>query len=124
MARIFMQLLLYQQRFMEKIIDKIYEGEQHILIEGKSGSGKSFTIKQLQIELDKEKYQTIIFDGDYQYDDREYHPFKKALFSDIDSSKEVIIGGVAEASKEIPVAGNIISYIIQSFIAKKTLQTI
>lgn len=121
MARIFMQLLLYQQRFMEKIIDKIHEGEQHILIEGKSGSGKSFTIKQLQIELDKEKYQTIIFDGDYQYDDREYHPFKKALFSDIDSSKEVIIGGVAEASKEIPVAGNIISYIIQSFIAKKNI---
>ena len=55
-----MQLLLYQQRFMEKLIDKIHEGEQHILIEGKSGSGKSFTIKQLQIELDKEKYQTII----------------------------------------------------------------
>ena len=124
MARTFMQLLLYQQRFMEKIIDKIHEGEQHILIEGKSGSGKSFTIKQLQTELDKEKYQTIIFDGDYQYDDREYHPFKKALFSDIDSSKEVIIGGVAEASKEIPIAGNVISYIIKSFVAKKALQTI
>ena len=123
MAKIFMQLLLYQQRFMEKIIDEIHEGVQHILIEGKSGSGKSFTIKQLQIELDKEKYQTIIFDGDYQYDDREYYPFKKALFSDIDSSKEVIIGGVAEASKEIPVAGNIISYLIQSFVAKKTLIT-
>ena len=124
MAGIFMQLLLYQQIFMEKVIGKIHEGEQHILIEGKSGCGKSFTIKQLQIELDKEKYQTIIFDGDYQYDDREYYPFKKALFSDIGSSKEVIIGGVAEASKEIPVAGNIISYIIQSFVAKKTLQTI
>lgn len=121
MAKIFMQLLLYQQRFMEKIIDEIHEGVQHILIEGKSGSGKSFTIKQLQIELDKEKYQTIIFDGDYQYDDREYYPFKKALFSDIDSSKEVIIGGVAEASKEIPVAGNIISYLIQSFVAKKNI---
>ena len=121
MARIFMQLLLYQQRFMEKIIDRIYGEEQHILIEGKSGSGKSFTIKQLQIELNKEKYQTIIFDGDYQYDDREYHPFKKALFSDCVTSKELIIGGVAEASKEIPVAGNIISYIIKSFSVKKNI---
>lgn len=117
-----MQLLLYQQSFMEKIINEIHEGEQHILIEGKSGSGKSFTIKQLQIELDKEKYRTIIFDGDYQYDDREYYPFKKALFSDIDSPKEVIIGGVAEASKEIPVAGNVVSYIIQSFVAKKGIK--
>lgn len=121
MAKKFMQLLLYQQRFMDKIIDKIHEEEQHILIDGKSGSGKSFTIKQLQIELNKEKFQTIIFDGDYQYDDREYHPFKKALFSDSDSSKEVVIGGVAEASKEIPVAGNIISYVITSFFAKKSV---
>ncbi|MCM1410160.1 MAG: ATP-binding protein [Lachnospiraceae bacterium] len=114
-----MQLLLYQQRYMEKLIDEIHDGEQHILIEGKSGSGKSFTIKQLQRELNKEKYQTIIFDGDYQYDDREYHPFKKALFSDSDSSKEIIIGGVAEVSKEIPIAGNIISYVIKSFATKK-----
>lgn len=114
-----MQILLYQQRFMEMIIDMIHEGERHILIDGKSGSGKSFTIKQLQKELNKEKYQTIIFDGDYQYDDREYHPFRKALFSDSDSSKEIIIGGVAEATKEIPVAGNIISFIIKSFSTKK-----
>lgn len=116
-----MQLLLYQQRFMEKIIDKIHEGEQHILIDGKSGSGKSITIRQLQIELNKERYQTIIFDGDYQYDDREYYPFKKALFSDNDSSKEIIMDGVAEATKEIPVAGNIISYIIKSFAERKSV---
>lgn len=115
-----MKLLLYQLKFMEKLIDKIYEGGRYILIKGKSGSGKSFTLNQLEYELRRDQYQIIIFDGDYQYDDREYYPFKKALFLGEDSSKELIASGVAEASKEIPVAGNIISYIIKSFVEKKS----
>ncbi|WP_349966927.1 ATP-binding protein [Roseburia faecis] len=115
-----MELLLYQLKFMEKLIDKIHEGGRYILIKGKSGSGKSFTLKQLESELSKDQYQIIIFDGDYQYDDREYYPFKKALFLGEDSAKELIAGGFAEASKEIPVAGNIISYIIKSFIEKQS----
>ncbi len=100
---------------MEKIINYMREGGQYILIEGKSGSGKSYTIKQLQIELTKENYHVIIFDGDYQYDDREYYPFKKSLFSDPDSSKDMIVGGFAEVSKGIPVAGNLVSYIINTW---------
>lgn len=93
----------------------MHEGGHYILIEGKSGSGKSYTIKQLKEELTKEHYHVIIFDGDYQYDDREYYPFKKSLFSDKDSSKDIIVGGFAEASKGIPVAGNFVSYIINTW---------
>lgn len=115
-----MELLLYQLKFMEKLIDKIHEGGRYILIKGKSGSGKSFTLKQLETKLSGDQYQIIIFDGDYQYDDREYYPFKKALFLGEDSTKELIASGVAEASKEIPVAGNIISYIIKSIVKKKS----
>ena len=115
-----MQLLLHQLDFME-IINEIYEGEQYILISGKSGSGKSFTIKQLQVELSSEGYQTIIFDGDYESDDMEYHPFKKALFSDNGLPKEILIDGVAEVTKEIPVAGNIINYIIRAFSEKSII---
>lgn len=115
-----MELLLYQLKFVEKLIDKIYEGGRYILIKGKSGSGKSFTLRQLEAELSREQYQIIFFDGDYQYDDREYYPFKKALFLGEDSTKDLIAGGVAEVSKEIPVAGNIISYIIKSFVEKKS----
>lgn len=115
-----MKLLLYQLKFMEKLLDKIREGSRYILIKGKSGSGKSFTLKQLETELSRDQYQIVIFDGDYQYDDREYYPFKKALFLGEDFTKKLIAGGVAEVSKEIPVAGNIISYIIKSFVEKKT----
>lgn len=115
-----MELLLYQANFIEKLTDRIYEGSHSILVKGKSGSGKSFTLKRLKDELCKKQYRIIIFDGDYQYDDREYYPFKKALFSEDDSTKELITGCVVEASKEIPVAGNIISYIIKSFVDKKT----
>lgn len=114
-----MALLLYQNVFMEKIISYMREGGQYILIEGKSGSGKSYTIKQLQIELAKENYHVIIFDGDYQYDDREYYPFKKSLFSDQDSSKDIIVGGIAETSKGIPAVGNLVSYIINTWSERK-----
>ena len=66
---------------------------------GKSGSGKTFTLKQLETELSREQYQVILFEGGYEYDYREYYPFKKALFLREDSTKKIIIGGVAEASK-------------------------
>lgn len=114
-----MALLLYQHVFLEKIINYMREGGQYILIEGKSGSGKSYTMKQLQIDLTKENYHVIIFDGDYQYDDREYYPFKKSLFSDQDSSKDIIVGGIAETSKGIPGVGNLVSYIINTWSERK-----
>lgn len=115
-----MELLLYQSKVVEKLINRIHEDYHYILMTGKSGSGKTFTLKQLETELSREQYQVILFEGDYEYDDREYYPFKKALFLGEDSTKKIIIGGVAEASKEIPVAGNIISYIIKSLVEKTT----
>lgn len=115
-----MELLLYQSKVVEKLINRIHEDYHYILMTGKSGSGKTFTLKQLETELSREQYQVILFEGDYEYDDREYYPFKKALFLREDSTKKIIIGGVAEASKEIPVAGNIISYIIKSLVEKTT----
>ena len=87
---------------MEKLIDKIHEGGRYILIKGKSGSGKSFTLKQLESELSKDQYQIIIFDGDYQYDDREYYPFKKALFTSVISSSPRADGLTAFAIAETP----------------------
>ena len=108
-----MELLLYQSKVVEKLINRIHEDYHYILMTGKSGSGKTFTLKQLETELSREQYQVILFEGDYEYDDREYYPFKKALFLREDSTKKIIIGGVAEASKEIPVAGNIINLLLK-----------
>lgn len=114
-----MGLLLYQLKFIENIVDKIQEGSRYVLIKGKSGSGKSFALNHLESKLAGNQYHVVIFDGDYQYDDREYYPFKKTLFSSGNSKKELIAGGAAEVSQQIPVAGNLISYIIKSFVATK-----
>lgn len=114
-----MQLLHYQKEVVDKIVDLITNNDNCILISGISGCGKSFTLKHLENEIDKKQYQITFFDGDYQYDDREYYPLKKGLFGDDNAYVDLIVGSAAEASKEVPVAGNVISYIIKYFSNRK-----
>lgn len=55
-----MELLLYQSKVVEKLINRIHEDYHYILMTGKSGSGKTFTLKQLETELSREQYQVIL----------------------------------------------------------------
>lgn len=95
-----MELLLYQSKVVEKLINRIHEDYHYILMTGKSGSGKTFTLKQLETELSREQYQVILFEGDYEYDDREYYPFKKALFLREDSTKKSLLVGLPRHLKK------------------------
>lgn len=116
----YMELFLYQSKFIERLADRMYEGSRSLLVKGKSGSGKSYALKKLKDELCKNGYRVVFFEGDYQYDDREYYPFKKTLFSENIFTKDLIADGAVEAAKDIPVAGNTISFIIKSFVERKT----
>lgn len=114
-----MHLLQYQKDVLNTIKDLISHKNNCILLSGKSGCGKTYTLRYMKKCFNDNQYSITLFDGDYLYDDREYYPLKKGLFSSDNSYSDLVVGGVSEASKEVPFAGGVISYIINYFSNRK-----
>lgn len=94
-----MELLLYQSKVVEKLINRIHEDYHYILMTGKSGSGKTFTLKQLETELSREQYQTSVYKG-YKQDKIEMRG-DRAEMSDFPLYLNTVAGGLDRRDQTI-----------------------
>lgn len=113
-----MPLLLYQEKFLERLATQIYDGNRYIMIEGKSGCGKTFALNYLSEKLKREGYKVFAFVGDYAFEDREYYPFNRTLFY----KENPVLGGTINSFKGIPYAGDILNYVVSSLTSRKEIQ--
>ena len=113
-------LLPHEEKFLQCLLDKV-ENNFYTIVIGESGCGKSYTFlaycKKIEESLSE---QAIIFDSDYIDGERDYSAFRKSM-TDVKLYKEYIKDGTIEVAKDTPFVGNIISYLISSFVKPKPI---
>ena len=73
-------LLLYQQIVKNSLLEKLNAGVKHFLIEGKSGTGKTYLMNEIIDEITyKDNYEVFYMDGDKQCTTREFYPIERCL---------------------------------------------
>lgn len=103
----------HEQR-MVNIIDYFFNENPIFFITGKSGCGKSFTLKKYLLDNHND-YLFLYFAGDYLQSDKDYNPFLTGLSSKaIENKSEIIRKGMIELAKDIPNVSNISTYIIEN----------
>ncbi len=73
------QLLPHEERFVNEIYDQMHAANTLFFISGKSGHGKSVSIKQVTYALEQSGYLLVPLSGDSVLSEKEYHPFYMAL---------------------------------------------
>ena len=116
-------LLPHQEKLLQSLEIKIHNSF-YIIITGASGCGKSFAFKAFYKKFKSSlSYQVIIFDSDYVNEERDYSAFKRSM-TNVKLFKEYVKEGTVEAAKDTPFIGNIVSYLISSFIKPKPIATL
>ena len=111
-------LLPHQLELLSSINSKLYNN-RFIVVIGNSGCGKSYSFEYLHRAHENYGFDwTMLLDGDYYSGDRDYSPFKKALFSLQSTTSQHIKKGAVEAAKDIPFVGNFLSYVAKTVISK------
>lgn len=102
------------EKRMIDLLDYFWEEYDRFYITGRSGCGKSFTLKKYLTNNHKE-YLLLYFAGDYLHNDIDYYPFLSGLSSANNKNYEVPIKeGMIEFSKDLPYISNLSHYIVQN----------
>lgn len=119
-----MNLLSHQQNFINTLFENL-KIHDYIIAIGDSGCGKSYSFQWASNNSELLGFERILLlDSDYLAEDNDYFPFKKALYLKESKPVHYIKQGLIEASKDAPVAGNFISYIVSSILKPKTTKDI
>lgn len=107
-------LLPHQTQLITSLQNRVHDN-RYVIVMGASGCGKSHTFQHLHRKFFDYGFEiSMLFDGEYYSEDRDYSPFKKALYSTQSSYIQHIKKGSAEALKGIPYAGDFLSYATSS----------
>lgn len=116
--------LLPHQNDLLNSINIHFRNTKFVIIKGASGCGKSYALEYLHRNYTDYGFELSVFlDGNYFSEDRDYSPFKKALFSGSNMNTQYIKKGVVEVVKDVPFVGNTLSYITDSLVSASEAPT-
>ncbi len=118
-----------QEEVLESIQAFITETSNNfILLRGAPGSGKTFVLHEAIERLSSETINCVMFSGDSFCRNRDYYYFydgiNKAFIANKNKVSKNILGksvkkNVIQASKMVPIAGNVISSILEDILGAK-----
>lgn len=82
------QLLPHEARFIDKIYKQMQDSNTVFFISGKSGRGKTVSVKQIIQKLEQSGYLLMPLAGDSVLSETEYYPFHAALSEILPSNAE------------------------------------
>lgn len=118
-----MQLLQNEERFINKIYDEMKSANTLFFVTGKSGHGKTVSVKQVAQKLKQSGYLLVSLTGDSVLSEKEYNPFYLALSDVLPVSAEYGIKQVmADNDNNIFKIGKRITSIFNIFSKRDTAQ--
>lgn len=112
------QLLPNEERFINELYNQMYDTNTLFFVSGKSGHGKTVSVKQITQNLKKSGYLLVSLTGDPVLSEKEYHPFCMALSETLPVNAEY---GIKEAltdyGNNIPKVGKGVTGIL-NFLSK------
>ena len=121
------QLLPNEERFINEIYNQMYATNTLFFISGKSGHGKTVSVKQVTQMLKQSGYLLVPLTGDSVLSEKEYHPFYMALSETLPVNAEYGIKEVlTEYGDNIPKVGKgvtgILNFLSNRDTAKKRIR--
>ncbi|WP_413409379.1 hypothetical protein [Paenibacillus amylolyticus] len=115
-------LLHHQQEIKQHILGGIRDNRKLFLIEGLSGTGKSYLTHSIISELSLiDEFEIFLMEGDSQCITRDYYPFERCISSKKSGLKnrnnsKTLKKTVSKASKGIPFVGDLAEHISEEFL--------
>ena len=114
-----------QSSLLSRIVEKLNKnGLVRGLLDGPSGSGKSWLLEQLLTQWERQNHKGLILSGDRAFSDRGYAPWFSGLSRAEDrlESKRLVRRAVSETGKVIPAVGNLVTFALDILLDSKEKQ--